>query len=103
MKGKKVWYPPKLPRILSGTLDYKFSNISRCLCGHLQVYLQRFTSVAVWTTYLVTSVTALIPSSVLKALNFSGCLDLKFGRISVIAGIPSSVLTALQFSGTLNI
>ncbi|GFR27290.1 hypothetical protein TNCT_575261 [Trichonephila clavata] len=47
-----------------------------------QVGLKRCTAVAVWTTSLVISVTAWIPSSVLEALHFSGCLDQMFGHIS---------------------
>ncbi|GFR33372.1 hypothetical protein TNCT_513821 [Trichonephila clavata] len=91
----------------SGCLDYKFSHISRCLDtikgtysaalqwlfglqvqphhslpGHHQLHLQRCTSVAVWTTSLVTSVAAWTPSRVLTALLFSGYLGYKYSRIT---------------------
>ncbi|GFR09826.1 uncharacterized protein TNCT_1641 [Trichonephila clavata] len=46
------------------------------------MYLQHCTSVAVWTTSLVISATAWTPSSVFPALQFSVCLDYKFGHIS---------------------
>ncbi|GFY45651.1 hypothetical protein TNIN_102271 [Trichonephila inaurata madagascariensis] len=49
---------------------------------HHQVCLQLCTSVAVWTTSLVTAVCAWTPSSLLTALHFSGCLDYKFSLIS---------------------
>ncbi|GFR10846.1 hypothetical protein TNCT_437871 [Trichonephila clavata] len=52
------------------------------LPGHHQVYIQRCTSVAVWTTCLVISATAWTPSSVSPALHFSGCLDYKFAHIN---------------------
>ncbi|GFY54362.1 hypothetical protein TNIN_448701 [Trichonephila inaurata madagascariensis] len=49
---------------------------------HHQVSLKHCSSSAVWTKCLVISVTAWIPSSVLTALHFSGCLDYKFSHIS---------------------
>ncbi|GFR33081.1 hypothetical protein TNCT_593351, partial [Trichonephila clavata] len=51
------------------------------LPGHHQVYLQRC-SLAVWSTSLITSVIAWIPSRALRALHFSGCLVHKFNHIS---------------------
>ncbi|GFQ92034.1 uncharacterized protein TNCT_565361 [Trichonephila clavata] len=91
--------------------------------GRPLAYFERCTSVAVWSASLVTSATAWIPSSVLKALHFNGCLDQRFGHISrcldtikctysavwstslvtsVNAWTPSSVLKALHFSGCLD-
>ncbi|GFQ92297.1 hypothetical protein TNCT_560361 [Trichonephila clavata] len=104
-----AWTPssasPALP--FSGCLDYKSGHISHSLVtikcisstatqwlftlqvwsyqplpGHHQVNLQRFTSVAVWTTNLVISATAWTPSSVSPTLQFSGCLNYKSGHIS---------------------
>ncbi|GFS52861.1 hypothetical protein TNIN_218291 [Trichonephila inaurata madagascariensis] len=71
-----------------------------------------YRTLAVWTTSLVTSVTAWTPSRALTELHFSGCLDYKFDHInfllfsglwttslvtSVTAWTPSSAFTALYF------
>ncbi|GFR04359.1 hypothetical protein TNCT_548971 [Trichonephila clavata] len=86
--------------------------------------MQRCNAVAVWTTSLVTSVTAFITSSAHRALHFSGSLVYKFSHISlcpdtikftysaamqwlflvtsVTAFITSSAHRALHFSGCLD-
>ncbi|GFR04092.1 hypothetical protein TNCT_222551 [Trichonephila clavata] len=92
-----AWIPSSVLTALhfSGNLDCKFSHISYCL-DTPKCNLYRCSSVAVWSTSLVSSVTAWTPTSVLKALHFSGCLDKMFSHIShCLDTIKCSYSTAL--------